>query len=206
MTSSSTVQSTETSIRCGAARATVGGSARHPLPDPPPGYYPTNRAAAVTGVELSREINKSWIGLATQSVFQCLLMKYLEIAASHTLVAGDMPEHARHIFGDDFVELSMNQSDEAIPSNPPDHLADKDRMAAMTDAAHRRVLHEHSTEAFADRTLALFRALLARQKKAHDAGRNLASLGRRLGMRLRRPARLSRRATLHVSGRAKVCY
>jgi GT2 family glycosyltransferase/tetratricopeptide (TPR) repeat protein len=136
---------------------------------PHPGYYPPfDRPGdgVVAGGELSRAINRAWVGIATSSVFRCLLMKYLEIAASQALVAGDMPDHARPLFRDDFLELRMEQSDEEILAALRAELADKGRLAARAAAAHRRVVGEHSTEAFADRTLALFRELVGRRRAA----------------------------------------
>jgi FkbM family methyltransferase len=130
-----------------------------------PGYYPPASASGgiLAGADLSREINKAWVGIATRSVYDCLLMKYLEIPASYALVAGDMPEHGRPLFGGDFIELGMGQSDEEILAALRAHLLDKDRLVGLTDAAHRRILREHSTDAFADRVLGLLRGLLARR-------------------------------------------
>jgi GT2 family glycosyltransferase len=121
-----------------------------------PGYYPSRDgplAEVLAGADLSREINKAWIGLVSRSVYHCLLMKYLEIPASYTAVAGDMPEWGRPLFGNDFIELGMEQSDADIMTTLRAHLADKDRLRAMTEVVHQRVMREHSTEAFADRLL-----------------------------------------------------
>ncbi|MBL8799298.1 MAG: glycosyltransferase, partial [Planctomycetia bacterium] len=88
-------------------------------------------------------------------------MKYLEIAASRTLVAGDLPDTARPVFAGGCVELHLGQSDEEILAALRGHLADKERLRALTDTVHRRVLAECSTDAFADRLLAHLRERLA---------------------------------------------
>jgi GT2 family glycosyltransferase/tetratricopeptide (TPR) repeat protein/2-polyprenyl-3-methyl-5-hydroxy-6-metoxy-1,4-benzoquinol methylase len=131
-----------------------------------PGYYPSGagRDEVVSGAELSLAINRSWVGIATCSVFGCLLMKYLEVAASYAAVAGDMPEHARPLFGTDFIELGMHQSDEEILTRLRSGLADKERLEEMTAAAHERVVREYSTDSWAGKALALFRQALAARR------------------------------------------
>jgi hypothetical protein len=134
---------------------------------PHPGYYPPGASSAdrvITGEYLSREINRAWIGIATCSVYQCLLMKYLEIPASYALVAGNMPDHGRSLFGGDFIELAMEQSDEEILGTLRAHVADEDRLRTMTDTVHRRVVLEHSTDAFVDRVLGICRDALAQRR------------------------------------------
>jgi hypothetical protein len=131
-----------------------------------PGYYPEagDAEGVIAGEALSREINKAWIGIATRSVYNCFLMKYFEIAASFALVAGNMPDHAREVFGSDFLELGMQQSDEEIIAAFKGALADKDRLKACIGAAHRRVVTEFSTERHADRVLAILQECLAKRR------------------------------------------
>jgi hypothetical protein len=131
---------------------------------PHPGYYPLQgggNPGVVAGADLSREINQSWITIATSSIYQCLMMKYFEIAASYSLIAGDMPEEGQLIFGNDFIRLSNEQSDEQILSTLQRNLACKDRLLAMTNAAHRRITQNYSTDMFADRLLNDFRIIKA---------------------------------------------
>src|SRR5262249_52778709 len=128
--------------------------------------YPASHSRSdgvVIGEDLSREINRAWIGIASRSVFDCLLMKYLEIPASFTVVAGNIPEHGRALFGENFIELGMEQSDREILATLKAHLADKDRLRAMADTVHQCVMFEWSTDAFADRVLDHFRQLVAKR-------------------------------------------
>jgi glycosyltransferase involved in cell wall biosynthesis len=119
---------------------------------PYPGYYPAveEQESVISGEKLSREINRSWIGIATSSIYRCLLEKYLEISASHALVAGDMPDSGREIFGDDYLELRLDDSDDAIMEKLRRTLADKDRLRGRIRAAQARVVEVFSTQAFAD--------------------------------------------------------
>jgi hypothetical protein len=130
---------------------------------PHPGYYPRggpSSAPLITGETLSREINKAWITISTSSIYQCVMMKYYEIAASYSLIAGDMPEEGRLIFGNDFVELRHEQSDAELLASFREHLAAKGGILAATESAYRRITREYSTDAFADRLLDQFRGVL----------------------------------------------
>lgn len=130
-----------------------------------PGYYPPvgTEVTVISGERLSREINRSWIGVATSSVYRCLLEKYLEISASGALVAGDIPDSARPVFGDEFVEFRPDDSDDTILDKLRRSLADKHQLSARIGAARARVLREFSTDAFADRVLkVLFETVTAR--------------------------------------------
>jgi GT2 family glycosyltransferase/spore maturation protein CgeB/Flp pilus assembly protein TadD len=134
-----------------------------------PGYYPARvakEAGVIVGADLSREINKAWIGIATCGIYQCVVVKYLEIAASHALVAGNMPDEGRAIFENNFIELSMDLSDKEILARLQDHLGDKDRLRSMTAAAHRRVVDEYSNDAFAEKLQKLFHQKLRERAEA----------------------------------------
>jgi glycosyltransferase involved in cell wall biosynthesis len=122
---------------------------------PHPGYYPPTEAlqSVISGEKLSREINRSWIGIATSSIYRCLLEKFLEISASGALVAGDMPDSAHEVFCSDCVDLQRDDSDDVIISKLRDALADKDRLRTEINAARARVIESFSTVAYADRVL-----------------------------------------------------
>ena len=123
---------------------------------PHPGYYPKNGETKniVSGSDLSLAINRAWFGIATSSIYQCFLMKYLEIAASRALVAGNMPETGRPIFGDHFLELGLGDTDDQIMRKFREALADKKRLRAQIDQIAERVDRNCSTESFADNLLA----------------------------------------------------
>ncbi|WP_390888684.1 glycosyltransferase [Frigoriglobus tundricola] len=130
---------------------------------PHPGYYPTGAAAAgvVAGADLARAINRAWLGVATQSIYRCFLMKYLELGACGTLVAGDVPETARDVFADDFVDLRLGDADEVLMAKLRAALADKGRLRDRAAAVARRVAAGFSLDAFADRILAALGRLAA---------------------------------------------
>ncbi len=125
---------------------------------PHPDYYPTggwDNAQVIAGENLSREIGRAWICIATKSVFGVLLTKYLEIAASNTAIAGDMPQDGRPFFSDDYIDLAHCRDDAEIISRLQYALKDKEQLSKMARRVHRRVMDELSTEIFATRVLQL---------------------------------------------------
>ena len=135
---------------------------------PHPGYYPgpSEGRTLIAGAELSRAINRAWLTIATSSIHHCVMMKYFEVAASRSAIAGDMPAEGREIFGGDFVELSPSQSDEELLETPEVILHGMDfkesgvpLLRGLADAAHQRILREHSADAFAPRLLSRLRAV-----------------------------------------------
>ncbi len=120
-----------------------------------PGYYPSPAEAdsVIAGASLSREINRAWIAIATSSIYGCMMTKYFEIAASRALIAGDMPDEGRDIFGDDFLELFPDDTDDQLMAKIRDCLVRRELVIAKTERAHQRVIRDHSADAFADRLL-----------------------------------------------------
>jgi GT2 family glycosyltransferase/2-polyprenyl-3-methyl-5-hydroxy-6-metoxy-1,4-benzoquinol methylase/tetratricopeptide (TPR) repeat protein len=133
---------------------------------PHPGYQPSvgEEARVISGEALSRAISEAWIGIATSSIYRVLMAKYLEIAASGALVAGDLPDCGRPLFDDDWVELGLGQTDEEVLAALRGALADKDRLRSRIEAVRQRVVRDFSTDAFAARVLALFADALGRRK------------------------------------------
>lgn len=69
----------------------------------------------LTGAELSKEINKSYLSVATGSTFEYFVCKYIEIPMSGSLVIGNMPEQGKSLFvDDDFIHITNNMTDEEI--------------------------------------------------------------------------------------------
>jgi hypothetical protein len=116
-----------------------------------PGYSPESSSAAVSGAQLSRMINQSWIGIATRSYYNCLLMKYLEIAASGTVVAGNLPESGYGLFQDCIIKLDEEMSDNEIIATLRNSLANKAELRRLISISSDRVASRFSTDAFADR-------------------------------------------------------
>jgi len=69
----------------------------------------------LTGAELSKEINKSYLSVSTCSTFEYLVYKYIEIPLSGSLVIGNMPEQGRSLFcNEDFIRVTNDMTDQEI--------------------------------------------------------------------------------------------
>lgn len=121
------------------------------------GYVP--QEGHYVGAKLAREINRSWIGIATGSVFDCLFAKHLEIAASRSLVAGSLPVEARPFLGRGFVDLCEKDDDEIVRTFRG-LLDNRDELVARTDEGYRRATADFSVERYAEDLLDLIGRLI----------------------------------------------
>jgi hypothetical protein len=79
----------------------------------------------VKGEELSREIAKSYMALATSGRADKCMIKYTEIAASGTFLLGNIPTDFRDVFKDNIAVVREDMSDEEIFEVIDSYLADK---------------------------------------------------------------------------------
>jgi hypothetical protein len=68
----------------------------------------------IRGEELSKEINKSYMSLATKCPADKCMMKYIEISASDSIILGDIPSDYKDLFEGNMVEIREDMSDEQI--------------------------------------------------------------------------------------------
>lgn len=135
------------------------------IPRPETAPYERAIGAGCDG-DLSHAINRAWVGVATQSIHRCLSPEHLEVAACGALVAGDLPDSARELFGADFLELKLSEDDSEILGRLRTTLADKTRLRDMATAASRRVVAHYSLDAFANRVLAALGGVVGRRGRA----------------------------------------
>lgn len=117
---------------------------------PHPGYWDdgyVSQDGHYVGEKLAREINRSWITIATGSVHGCLFAKHLEIAAAKSFVAGSLPDAARPFFGQGFADLDAKEDGEIVDRLHA-LLSDKDELTARTEEGHRRIRASFSVEAY----------------------------------------------------------
>lgn len=116
---------------------------------PHPGYWDegyVSHDGHYVGEKLAREINRSWITIATGSVYGCLFAKHLEIAAAKSFVAGSLPDEARPFLERGFADLD-EKGDGEIANRLHALLRDKDELTARTEEGHRRIRANFSVEA-----------------------------------------------------------
>lgn len=129
---------------------------------PHPGYWDngyTPQEGHYVGEKLAREINRSWITIATGSVHQCLFVKHLEALACRSLAAGSVPDQARPLLGQGFADLA-DRDDNAIVETIHELLRDKEKLTARIEDGYRRVRTGLSVERYADNLLALVSRLV----------------------------------------------
>jgi hypothetical protein len=130
---------------------------------PHPGYWDDGyvlQDGHYVGQKLAQEINRSWITIATGSVYGCMFAKHLEIPAAKSLVAGSLPDAARPFFGRGFSDLDA-KDDTEIMDRLYALLSDKDELVARTEDAHRRIRDNFSVEAYAGNMVDLIDRLVA---------------------------------------------
>jgi hypothetical protein len=117
---------------------------------PHPGYWDdgyVSQDGHYVGEKLAQEINRSWITIATGSVYKCLFAKHLETAAAKSFVAGSLPDAAKPFFGRGFADLDTKEDGE-IADRLHTLLSDKDELTARTEEGHRMIRADFSVEAY----------------------------------------------------------
>jgi hypothetical protein len=92
--------------------------------------------------QLSKIINQSWLGIATSSRTNILMDKYLEIAASKTVILGNIPIDYRNYFEGNMVEVNMQMSNVEICEKIVDALLDKKELQRKMDKMYEIVRKE----------------------------------------------------------------
>lgn len=109
----------------------------------------------VVGEALARRINESWLTIATRTRHDIFLAKYLEIAASGGVVAGDMPTRAQEIWGSNYVNLDMGMSDAEIIKTLQDALRDREALKRMAAAMYEPIRKAYTYDLYVSRLRAI---------------------------------------------------
>jgi hypothetical protein len=83
----------------------------------------------IRGEHLAREINKSYLCVACDSIFNYFLNKYIEIPLANSLLIGSMPIQGNSLFDENsYIHIDNNMSDEEIINIINISLMDKQRI------------------------------------------------------------------------------
>jgi hypothetical protein len=93
-----------------------------------------NWECLIRNEDLSREIGKSYLCLATRACIDKCMMKYLEIAASDTVILGDIPTDYRDLFKNNIIEITEAMTDQEILDTIDNALTDR---KALVEMGHR---------------------------------------------------------------------
>lgn len=89
--------------------------------------------------ELSKLINRSHICIATCSKYNYFVCKYLEIVGSNSIFAGNIESIGKEIFQNNFIELSLNMSDNEIKQKLIDALKNKQYLKKMNENVYKNI-------------------------------------------------------------------
>jgi len=91
---------------------------------------------------LSKIINQSWLAIATSSRTNIMMDKYLEIAASKTVILGNIPTDYRKYFVGNMVEVDMKMTNLEICEKIVDALLDKRELERKRERMYEIVRKE----------------------------------------------------------------
>lgn len=93
---------------------------------------------------LGKLINQSWISIVTKSNFDYLVCKYFEIAGSKSVVAGDMPQQGKKIFGNNYIKLNNDMTDDEIINELEKWLNNKKILEKTANKMYKKI-HDYYT-------------------------------------------------------------
>ena len=107
-----------------------------------PGYF-TNDMNFIKKhrLELAELINKSHICIATTSIYNYFVCKYLEIAACNCVVAGNMESIGKSIFQDNYIDLNLTMTDSKIKEKLINALKNKTLLKEMNKNVSKNILN-----------------------------------------------------------------
>lgn len=115
----------------------------------------------ICGEGLARLINQSWLCIATPTVSDYLVAKYMEISACGSIVAGKMATEGLPVWGDNYVELHETMTDAEIVSALRAALDDKPRLLEMGERMAGTVNRLYALRDYGERFSAVMRAIAA---------------------------------------------
>lgn len=108
---------------------------------------------------LSQLINRSWLAIATPSRHKYLVAKYLEISASRTVIAGNIPRADRHRWRGHYIRLDESMSDREILKRLKTALSDKTKLREMATAMYEPIRREFGYPQYEEKFRAILRAI-----------------------------------------------
>ena len=113
-----------------------------------PGYGDNSAKNSVRGNDLSKMINKSWLGLCTSESHgpynkrnnpcDYWYKKYHETSLSNTVVLGTMPNEAKDLYKDDYIHIDNKMSNDKIVNVIQSALENKNDLIEKADKVRQR--------------------------------------------------------------------
>lgn len=115
---------------------------------PHPGYSDQSAKNAIRTTELSKEINKSWLCLCTseshgpfgkyKNPYGSWYSKYMESSLSGAVIIGTMPDEAKEVYQDDYIDINVHMDNYTILNKIRDALEDKQKLKDMASRVIQR--------------------------------------------------------------------
>ena len=100
--------------------------------------------AKITNEYLSMLINQSRMTIACTTLCDVMMHKYLEIAASKSVIVGNIPSDYRELFEGNMVEITHKMTESEIMDKIDNALSDPENLNSMSNRLYDRVCDEHN--------------------------------------------------------------
>jgi len=110
------------------------------------GSFSANKRKLPINEELSKLINQSYLTVASSSVKDVLLQKYIEISASYSCILGNIPSDYKNLFTGNIIEININMTEKEIIDIIDKALSNKKKLLEMTNRLHEIIIKEHNLD------------------------------------------------------------
>jgi len=124
-----------------------------------------SRRATIANEELSKLINQSYLTIATSSIFDVLLFKYIEIAASYSCILGNIPTDYKKLFKGNIIEISEWMSEEEILNIIDKALEDKKEILNKTERLYNIIQNKYNLNSCVNNFDNTFKKILEQYNK-----------------------------------------
>jgi hypothetical protein len=100
----------------------------------------------IANENLSMLINQSYLTVACPSIADVLMHKFLEIAASNSVILGKYPTDYKDLFEGNMIEVDEFMEDDLIIKIIDDALADKTKLLEMSNRLYKKVHKEYNLD------------------------------------------------------------
>jgi hypothetical protein len=124
--------------------------------------------AEVANDSLSMLINQSHITVACTTISDVMMHKYLEIAASKSVILGNVPSDYTDLLSGNMIEVTMFMDESLIIDKIDAALANPEEMNRMANTMYTRVHRDHNFDRAVDNFESVFReiSLHSQQKRS----------------------------------------
>jgi len=111
-------------------------------------YFKFNKK--ISNDSLSKIINQSWLTICTPSKFDLLLGKYFETSMSGSVICGNMSTDGDRIWGNDYINITPNMTDDEIIDKIKTALNNKKKLTDISQNVYDR-MNEFNLDIFSDK-------------------------------------------------------